>query len=106
MTKQEKREKENKGMLKDIFDRLEKYIIAAVEGDKFLEAYIRGVFALERNYFGVDIEELSEQDKREKEMDEIIVYLMTMHGYCKGKAEFFAEDIVDYIFNKIDEKKE
>lgn len=44
--------------------------------------------------------------KKQEMTDEIVVYLMTMHGYCRGKAENFAEDIVDYILDKIDDKKE
>ena len=31
---------------------------------------------------------MTEQEKREKAIDEIVIYLMTMNGYCRGKAEF------------------
>lgn len=51
-----KEEEVQKETAKNIFERLEKFICAAID-DELLENYVRGLFVSERKHFCVEVEE-------------------------------------------------
>lgn len=99
MTEQEKREKAIDEMMK-IFYRIDG-TCTDDDCDQYYPNCNRCVIGRLYNAGYRKEEEVQKKmQNREKEIDSIIIYLMTMHGYCRGKAEIIAKDIVDYVLSR------